>query len=124
MRAPRYRYRSMDKRPRHYPSGTSDEQWAIIELLPAVRAGGRPEKHSRRAIVDAISDGGFARRLLEWASQILRTTIPSDRGGPRGEELGRDPATVTDVSPGVRIGDSRTAAGLRIGQVLIAGVGA
>jgi transposase len=45
----------MDERPRHYPSDTSDEQWAIIEpLLPPVRTGGRPEKHSRRAIVDAI----------------------------------------------------------------------
>ena len=38
-----------------YPSDTSDEQWALIEpLLPAVRTGGRPEKHPRRAIVDAI----------------------------------------------------------------------
>ena len=45
----------MHERPRHYPSDTSDEQWAIIEpLLPPVRTGGRPEKHSRRAIVDAI----------------------------------------------------------------------
>jgi transposase len=45
----------MNERPRHYPSDTSDEQWAIIEpLLPPVRTGGRPEKHSRRAIVDAI----------------------------------------------------------------------
>jgi transposase len=45
----------MDDRPRHYPSDTSDEQWAIIEpLLPPVRTGGRPEKHPRRAIVDAI----------------------------------------------------------------------
>jgi transposase len=38
-----------------YPSDTSDEQWAVIEpLLPPVNTGGRPEKHSRRAIVDAI----------------------------------------------------------------------
>jgi transposase len=45
----------MDDRPRNYPSDTSDEQWAIIEpLLPPVRTGGRPEKHPRRAIVDAI----------------------------------------------------------------------
>ena len=45
----------MNERPRHYPSDTSDEQWAIIEpLLPPMRTGGRPEKHSRRAIVDAI----------------------------------------------------------------------
>jgi len=45
----------MEDRPQHYPSDTSDEQWAIIEpLLPPVRTGGRPEKHPRRAIVDAI----------------------------------------------------------------------
>jgi transposase len=45
----------MDDRPQHYPSDISDEQWAVIEpLLPAVRTGGRPEKHPRRAIVDAI----------------------------------------------------------------------
>jgi transposase len=38
-----------------YPSDTSDEQWELIEpLLPPVNTGGRPEKHSRRAIVDAI----------------------------------------------------------------------
>lgn len=45
----------MEDRPRRYPSDTNDEQWAIIEpLLPPVRTGGRPEKHPRRAIVDAI----------------------------------------------------------------------
>jgi transposase len=38
-----------------YPSDTSDEQWALIEpLLPEVRTGERPEKHPRRALVDAI----------------------------------------------------------------------
>jgi transposase len=38
-----------------YPSDTSDEQWALIEpLLPQVKTGGRPEKHPRRAVVDAI----------------------------------------------------------------------
>jgi transposase len=45
----------MEDRPRRYPSDTSDEQWALIEpLLPAVNTGGRPEKHPRRAVVDAI----------------------------------------------------------------------
>ena len=38
-----------------YPSDSSDEQWALIEpLLPEVKTGGRPEKHPRRALVDAI----------------------------------------------------------------------
>jgi transposase len=45
----------MEDRPRRYPSDTSDEQWAVIEpLLPPVNTGGRPEKHPRRAVVDAI----------------------------------------------------------------------
>ena len=43
------------ERSRRYPSDTSDKQWAVIEpLLPPVRTGGRPEKHPRRAVVDAI----------------------------------------------------------------------
>ncbi len=38
-----------------YPSDTSDEQWAVIvPLLPPAKTGGRPEKHPRREIVDAI----------------------------------------------------------------------
>jgi transposase len=43
------------RRTRRYPSDTSDKQWALIEpLLPPVNTGGRPEKHPRRAVVDAI----------------------------------------------------------------------
>lgn len=38
-----------------YPSDLTDEQWALLEpLIPAVKPGGRPAKHSRRQIVDAI----------------------------------------------------------------------
>src|SRR5918998_2849577 len=38
-----------------YPSDTNDAQWALIEpLLPEAKTGGRPEKHRRRALVDAI----------------------------------------------------------------------
>ena len=45
----------MEDRPQRYPSDTSDEQWVVIEpLLPPVKTGGRPEKHPRRAVVDAI----------------------------------------------------------------------
>jgi transposase len=40
---------------RGYPSDLTDEQWAVVEpLVPAVRSGGRPEKHTRRRIVEAI----------------------------------------------------------------------
>jgi transposase len=46
-------------RVRRYPSDTSDAEWALIApLLPApawqAGRGGRPEKHCRRAVVDAI----------------------------------------------------------------------
>jgi transposase len=43
------------KRRARYPSDPSDKQWELIEpLLPPVNTDGWPEKHSRRAIVDAI----------------------------------------------------------------------
>ena len=47
------------RRPRRYPSDTTDAEWTLISPLlpvPAWRAGrgGRPEAHCRRAVVDAI----------------------------------------------------------------------
>ncbi|WP_239314170.1 IS5 family transposase [Plantactinospora mayteni] len=42
-------------RKRRYPSDLTNAQWRhIAGLLPPPRPGGRPEKHARRAIVDAI----------------------------------------------------------------------
>jgi putative transposase len=46
-------------RPRRYPSDMTDTEWALIQpWLPppacATAHGGRPEKHDRRVIVDAI----------------------------------------------------------------------
>jgi transposase len=40
--------------PAPYPSDLTDEQWALIAPMVAVRPGGRPPIHSRRRIVDAI----------------------------------------------------------------------
>ena len=38
-----------------YPTDLTDEQWAVIEpLLPPPSTGGRPEKHPRREIVNAM----------------------------------------------------------------------
>ena len=59
------------RRPR-YPSDLTDEQWAVLEpLLPVplwrTPLGGRPEKHHRRAVVDAILylvDNGIKWRAL------------------------------------------------------------
>ena len=59
-------------RSRRYPSDTTDAEWALLEPLlprPACEgpAGGRPEKHHRRAIVDAlryVTDNGIKWRAL------------------------------------------------------------
>jgi putative transposase len=59
-------------RVRRYPSDTTDREWALIQPLLPVPAchtpiGGRPEKHPRRAIVDAIrylTDNGGKWRAL------------------------------------------------------------
>ncbi|MGN9847380.1 transposase, partial [Nonomuraea sp. H19] len=41
--------------PACYPSNLTDAQWELIEpLLPEPNTGGRPEKHPRRKIVNAI----------------------------------------------------------------------
>jgi transposase len=38
-----------------YPSDLRDGEWVLLEpLVPAVKAGGRPARHSRREIVNAI----------------------------------------------------------------------
>ena len=47
------------RRSRRYPSDTTDAEWALIApLLPVpacqTPAGGRPEEHCRRVVVDAI----------------------------------------------------------------------
>ena len=47
------------RRPRFYPSDATDAEWALIApLLPVpacqTAAGGRPEQHRRRVVVDAI----------------------------------------------------------------------
>jgi transposase len=59
-------------RPRRYPSDLTDDQWRVLEpLLPVplwqTPLGGRPEKHHRRAVVDAIlylADNGAKWRAL------------------------------------------------------------
>lgn len=66
-------------RKRNYPSDTSDAEWAVLEPLlpvPACRLpwGGRPEKHPRRNVVDAIryvNDNG-----VKWRA------VPVDFGIP------------------------------------------
>ncbi|NKX54746.1 transposase, partial [Arthrobacter mobilis] len=40
--------------PRPHPSDLTGEQWALIGPLVPAKTGGRPARHSRRRIVDAI----------------------------------------------------------------------
>jgi len=51
-----------------YPTDLSDEEWSIIEpYVPPAKVGGRPAKHARREIVNAIAyvlRSGCAWRLL------------------------------------------------------------
>jgi putative transposase len=53
---------------RRYPTDLTDAQWALLEpLVPAVLPGGRPAKHARREIVDAmlyVLRGGISWRSL------------------------------------------------------------
>jgi transposase len=53
---------------RRYPTDLTDAQWAVLApLVPAVQPGGRPARHARREIVDAILyvlRSGEAWRLL------------------------------------------------------------
>ena len=38
-----------------YPSDLTDEEWSVIDpLIPKARKAGRPEKYSKRAILNAI----------------------------------------------------------------------
>jgi transposase len=64
-----------------YPSSLTDAQWALLEVLlppPGNRTsrGGRPEKHSRRRILDAVFylvRAGVAWRYLPKAFPPWRT---------------------------------------------------
>lgn len=53
---------------RAYPTDLSDAQWAILEpLVPASRPGGRPPKHPRRELINAmlyVLRGGIAWRSM------------------------------------------------------------
>jgi transposase len=63
-----------------YPSDLTDKQWGLIEpLLPTPAVEGRPEKHPRREIVNAINytlRAGCAWRMLPrdlppWQRRVL-----------------------------------------------------
>ncbi len=53
---------------RAYPTDLTEAQWAILEPhVPPPKPGGRPPKHTRRELVDAmlyVLRGGIAWRLL------------------------------------------------------------
>ncbi|TDC14093.1 transposase [Actinomadura bangladeshensis] len=90
-----------------YPSDLTDDEWALVEpLLPPVGSGGRPEKHPRRDIVDAVlyvvRTGCSWRQLpagiLDSQSVKAADTVGRDtRGYDAGKKVpGRKRFIVTD----------------------------
>ncbi|AGP51667.1 transposase [Streptomyces rapamycinicus NRRL 5491] len=107
-------------RRRRYPSDTSNAEWALIEpLLPPpaceTSAGGRPEKHPRREIVDAIRyvvDAGCKWRALpvdfppwrtvwgfmaRWAAAGVIGQIHDELSSRIRREMGKGPKAVATV---------------------------
>lgn len=107
-------------RGRCYPSDTWDDEWSLIEPLLPVPAcdtptGGRPEKHPRREIVDAIRyvvDTGCKWRALpkdfppwrtccgfmaRWAAAGVVGQIRDQLRKRIRRELGRSPGAVATV---------------------------
>ncbi|MER5275649.1 IS5 family transposase [Streptomyces sp. NPDC002809] len=107
-------------RQRRYPSDTTHAEWALIEPLllePAceTRAGGRPEKHPRREIVDAIRyvvDTGCKWRALpadfppwrtvwgfmaRWAAAGVIGQIRDHLSGRIRRKMGKGPRAVATV---------------------------
>ena len=107
-------------RRRCYPSDTFDDEWALIEpLLPPPACdspkGGRPEKHPRREIVDAIRyvvDTGCKWRALpsdfppwrtcynfmaRWAATGIIGQIRDHLRKRIRREMGRAPGAVATV---------------------------
>ncbi|MFD4342629.1 IS5 family transposase [Streptomyces anulatus] len=107
-------------RERRYPSDMTDHEWALIEpLLPLpaseTTSGGRPEKHPRREIVDAIRyvvDTGCKWRALpadfppwrtvwgfmaRWAAAGVIGQIRDALAGRIRREMGRGPRAVATI---------------------------
>ncbi|WP_369696692.1 IS5 family transposase [Streptomyces sp. XD-27] len=107
-------------RRRRYPSDTTNAEWSLIEpLLPTPacenRAGGRPEKHPRREIVDAIRyvvDTGCKWRALpadfppwrtvwgfmaRWAAAGVVGQIRDQLSSRIRREMGKGPKAVATV---------------------------
>ncbi len=107
-------------RQRRYPSDTTNAEWALLEpLLPEpaceTSRGGRPEKHPRREIVDAIRyvvDTGCKWRALpadfppwrtvwgfmaRWAAAGIIGQIRDHLAGRIRRDLGKGPRAVATV---------------------------
>ncbi|MFI0811860.1 IS5 family transposase [Streptomyces echinatus] len=107
-------------RSRRYPSDTTNAEWALLEgLLPTpaceTSKGGRPEKHPRREIVDAIRyvvDTGCKWRALpadfppwrtvwgfmaRWAAAGIVGQIRDHLAGRIRRDMGKGPRAVATV---------------------------
>jgi transposase len=114
-------------RERRYPTDLTDGQWAVLEpLLPVMlcltAVGGRPEKHHRRAVMDAlfyVVDNGIKWRALpgdfppwrtiygfcrRWRADRVLAGLADDLRAKIRAALGRDP------EPSAAIADSQSVA--------------
>jgi putative transposase len=78
-----------------YPTDLTDAEWQVLEpLIPPVKPGGRPARHARRELVNAIGywvRAGCAWRLLphdpppwQTVDHYFRTTSGSGGGRAAG----------------------------------------
>ena len=70
----------MSSPPRLYPTDLTDAEWQILEpLVPAAKAGGRPPKWTRRAILDGVS---WSTRW-GWCCELMCMPRTYRIGGPQ-----------------------------------------
>ncbi|WP_372446383.1 transposase [Streptomyces chrestomyceticus] len=63
---------------RAYPTDLSDAEWAVlVSLVPPPKPGGRPPKHPRREIIDALAY--WVRPGCSWRLLPHRLPAPPDR---------------------------------------------
>ncbi len=84
------------------PTDLTDARWAVLEpYIPPPKPGGRPPKHPRRELVDAmryVLRGGIAWRPMS-SHPGRRFTTPSGSGATTGAGSGSTPPCARASAP-------------------------